>query len=228
MDIVSYKKAVFKTLSIKPAKEGLRKVARKTPNTNIAHAIVGLKSETGELLQGLQPYILGVQLNATMRSNAQEELGDIAYYTTVLCRTLHVKMPSATKKVLLKGTTLTKAILELDSIATNLLDQYKKAFYGRDLDMALITKLTEPVPALLYAICFTLFQQPVSVVMDGNIAKLTARYPQGFFDNIDQHNRNKVDELEKMAGAVQASTVQNVDAAATAKNGKAAKTAQTA
>jgi hypothetical protein len=149
-----------------------------------------------------------------MRKNAMEELGDIAYYATVLCRTLHVKMPSTGKKVLLKGMTLTKAVLLLDSHATDLLDQYKKTFYGRDLNIELITKLTNEVPVLLYSICYELFKQPVGVVMDGNIAKLSDRYPQGFFDDLDQHNRNKASELEKMAAAVQGA-VQNVDAVKT-------------
>lgn len=201
MLLAQYKRSVYKTLSIKPAKDGLRKVARKTPTTNLAHAIVGLKSETGELLQGMEQYILGFPLDDAMKQNAREELGDIVYYTTVLCKTLRIKMPASTKKVALKGT-LTKALLQLDGIATDLLDQYKKSFYGRDLDMEKIATIAQPLPHLLYAINYTLFHDPIATTMDGNIAKLSHRYPEGFFNDAAQHGRNKVNELEAMENAV--------------------------
>lgn len=202
MDVPSYKRAVMKTLSVKPAKEGMKVMMRKIATLNVAHGIVGLKSETGELLEGLQPYLLGHQLNDTMRHNAMEELGDCAYYMTVLCRTLHVSLPASTKKVALKGMTLSKALLDLDKIATDLLDQFKKTFYGRELNIETITKLLKEFVPLYYAVCFTLFGAPVAVVMDGNIAKLSARYPKGYFDNDAQHARDKKKELAAMDAAV--------------------------
>ena len=182
----------------------MRKVARKTTTTNLSHAIVGLKSETGELLQGLHAYILGTQLNDAMRSNAREELGDIAYYTTVLCKVLKIKMPTSSKKVALKNMTLTDALLRIDGVATDLLDQYKKSFYGRDLDMLKIAEIAQPLPALLYAINYTLFHDTISVTMDGNVAKLAARYPEGFFTDTAQQSRDKEVEINAMHESVDA------------------------
>jgi NTP pyrophosphatase (non-canonical NTP hydrolase) len=201
MDLATYRKNVFKTLSIKNAKEGMRKVARRTPTTNIAHAIVGLSTEVGELLEGLQPYLLGFQFTDELKRNAREELGDISYYTVVLCKMLKIKMPTSTKKVALKGMTPTKALLTLHKISNDLLDQYKKSFYGRDMDVQLIAEIAQPLPNLLYAIHFWMFHEPIASTMAGNIAKLAARYPEGTFDSDAQHARNKDVELNAMDDA---------------------------
>ncbi len=202
MNNASYKKAVFKTLSVKPAKDGLRKLVRKAPTLNLSHAIVGLKSEMGELMQGLEGYLLGKQLTPAMKHNAMEELGDAGYYLTVACRSLHITMPASTKRVALKGMTLTAALLKLDSLATDMLDQFKKTFYGRDLNMEAVAALVKEFIPLYFAVVYTLLGMTVAVVMDGNIAKLSARYPQGFFDNADQHARDKAKELAAMEKAM--------------------------
>lgn len=182
MELAQFKKAVFKTLEIKPAKEGLRRIARKSATVNVAHSIVGLKTATGEMVKALEPYVLGMQLNDALRQEAKVKAGDVAYYLTVLAKVARVKMPSTNRKVQLKGKTLTKALLELDAIAVDLLDEYKETFIGHEINMEKVRELLAPFPLLLYGVCYQLFNEPIATIMDASYAHLTESYPQGFFD----------------------------------------------
>lgn len=126
-----YRRRVFMTLSQKPAKEALRRVAPNTKQVNIMHAVIGINTEIGETIKGLLPYLTGAsQLKPEFRKNAMEELGDTLYYVFVLAKILKVKTPALSKKVKLKTGTLTDAILHLSVHATDMLDQVKKTFYG--------------------------------------------------------------------------------------------------
>ena len=129
MDNVTYRKNVFKTLSIKPAKEGVKYAARNTARINLFHATTGLATECMELVKGLTPYILEGKVSAEAKDNAFEELGDVGYYLNVLAKTLKLKAPSSTKKVKLVGTRA-KALLDLLGHAETLLSIQKKVFYG--------------------------------------------------------------------------------------------------
>lgn len=126
-----YRRRVFLTLSQKPAKESLRRVAPNTKQVNVMHAVIGINTEIGETIKGLLPYLTGAsQLKAEFKPNAMEELGDTLYYVFVLAKMLKVKTPALSKKVKLKGHTLTEAILLMSVHATDMLDQVKKTFYG--------------------------------------------------------------------------------------------------
>lgn len=120
MQIATFRKNVMKTVNAKPVKMGLRQAAKNTARTNTVHATISLKTHTGQLLQTLSNYVLGLQMTQEMKDGAQVVLGDIGYDLTILCRVLKVKMPSATKKIKLSGTR-TAALLALDGMATELL-----------------------------------------------------------------------------------------------------------
>lgn len=180
MNISQYRKNVYKTLSIKPARTGLKDVARKTTTINLGHSLVGLKTEVGELLQCLSPYIQGSQLSEEMKSHAREELGDILYYLTVATKESKIKLPSTTKKIKLHGTIL-QSLLNVDSITTELLSVYKKIYYGRDLHVERIQHTLELLVPEVWALCFALTKLPVEIIMQANIAKLSLRYPLGEF-----------------------------------------------
>lgn len=126
-----YRRRVFLTLSQKPAKEALRRVAPNTKQVNVMHAVIGINTEIGETIKGLLPYLTGAsQLSGEFKKNAMEELGDTLYYVFVLAKVLQVKTPSLSKRVKLKGCTLTEALLRMSVHATDMLDQVKKTFYG--------------------------------------------------------------------------------------------------
>lgn len=246
-----YRKNVFKTLSIKPAKEGLRYVSRNTVRTNTMHAAIGIFTEAGEFVTELIPYLLGVsQLTEQMKIKAFEEMGDIGYYLAVLSRSLKVKLPASSKKAKLKGQTRSAAILEVLRITSEIAGLSKKVFYGpvmtteprtktlvtlnpdgtpvmnpdgsakttetteqmlvvdqskttalystRNVAMA---KLLEELIPLYWALCYDLFEVPPSFVFVSNIAKLSKRYGEGFFQLSEAEARDVEGELEVMTEA---------------------------
>lgn len=131
MDNASFRKNVFKTLSQKPAKLGLKIVSRNTRRTNIFHAISGIAAETLELVGAMGPYIVGAKkFDETMKNHALEESGDLAYFIAVAAKMLKVKVPGSGKKVKLKGMTRSEALVQLASLASDMFDLVKKNFYG--------------------------------------------------------------------------------------------------
>jgi hypothetical protein len=148
VDNATYRKNVLKTLSVKPAKAGLKILVRQTARMNAAHAIIGIASETGELLAGLRQYVVGAsKLTDAMKVNAFEECGDIGYYIQVAAKFLKVKVPGSGKKVKLKGMTRTEALLELMAISSAMLDLTKKHFYGPVFKTETKTKAEQAVDA---------------------------------------------------------------------------------
>lgn len=122
MQIGTFRRNVGKTLAVKAMKTALRTVSKNTARTQIAQATVGLKRDTGRLLQVTSQYLLGLQMTQEMKNDAFLVLGDIGYDIAAAARVLKVKLPSSTKKSKLVGTR-SAAILQLDSLATDLLQQ---------------------------------------------------------------------------------------------------------
>lgn len=131
MELSLYRKNVFKTLSVKPAKLGLRFVAGNTKRINVMHCAIGLHTEISEFVVGMSPVITGAsRLTDDLRLHLFGELGDALYYTTVLAKELKVKLPSSTKKVKLKDMTRAAAAMKLLGIACEIGGLAKKSFYG--------------------------------------------------------------------------------------------------
>lgn len=224
LSTAEYRRRVMMTLSQKEAKEALRKLGSNTKQTNITHAIVGINTEVGEFMKGLAPYISGAtSLKPEFHQNAKEELGDILYYVAVLAKMLKVPMPSLAKRMKLQSGTLTEAILRMQANATDMLDLAKKTFYGvehtqnaetgkQEYDKAatltkfaarnaiIATKLTEFMGDY-WAIVNTMFNKSPAFIAKGNLAKLAARYPEGFFDKASQEHRDKDGEMTAMETA---------------------------
>jgi len=128
MQIGTFRRNVGKTLTPKLTKTALRLVSKNTARTQTAQGAVGLKSHTGQLLQITSQYLLGLPQTQEMKDQAFVTLGDIGYNLTVLARVLKVKLPSTTKKAKLVGTR-GAAILQLDSLATDLLRQTEQGLF---------------------------------------------------------------------------------------------------
>lgn len=142
MDNVTYRRNVLKTLSVRPAKAGLRWTLRSTNRVNLMHAVHGLHSEVSEFIVGLTPVLLGQQLSEEHKINAFEELGDIGYYLTVLAKCLKVKLPGSGKKLTIKTGTRAERILELLALSSAMLDLTKKTFYGPKMQKAVKVETT--------------------------------------------------------------------------------------
>lgn len=211
MDSNLYRRNVLATLSVKPAKAGLRRIASNTVRTNVSHAIVGFCGEVSELLVGMADYLLGVKkLTQIEGINILEEMGDIGYYLVVGCKFAKVKVPGSGKKVKLVGMTLGKALMELNRLAADLQDLFhRNAYYGpkyledgktvdvvatEALEAERLVKtqaiLAEAV-ALYWPLCYELFAEPPATVFEANINKLTLRYGAGYFSMTAQEARDK-------------------------------------
>ncbi|QZI85721.1 hypothetical protein CPT_Summit_065 [Stenotrophomonas phage Summit] len=177
-----YRKNVTATLSVKPAKVGLRQMLRKQKTLNLGHALVGLGGEIGEVVLALTPFVLGAsQLNADLKAKARPEFGDVLYFTFVAGKMLKAKLPASTKKVKLKGYTISEAVLKLNEFGTLFVGQYKKVYYGLELDEAKIAELYGEFVELLWAVIYTLYGEGPAAIMEENIAKLAAKYPDQVF-----------------------------------------------
>ncbi len=128
MTIGTFRRYVSKTLTTKSVKTAIRTVSRNTQRTQIAHATVALKGNSGRLIQNMSQYLLGVQTSQEMKDEVFQTLGDIGYDLAVLARVLKVKLPSSTKKSKLIGTR-GAALLQFDGLTTNLLHQVEQGVF---------------------------------------------------------------------------------------------------
>lgn len=228
-----YAKNVLKTLSndkltvgedgvkvrAKGPKYGLRQIMRKTALVDVSHGIVGFKDETGEILMALQKYILGFQMTDQMKLHLEEELGDALYFLTVIHKKLKLKMPPAGRKHKLQKMTVTEALLNLDAMSTHILNLWKKAFYGKEVDYEKIGVYAQEAINVLYGIAGVVLEKTPSQIMESNIAKLSHRYPEGTFSQSSAEDRDLEGEQKKIE-EVSKSTVAKK---ATAKKDKAPK-----
>ena len=143
MTIGAFRKSVGKTLTTKSVKTAMRVASRNTQRTQIAQAAVALKGDTGRLIQNMGQYLLGLQATQEMKDEAFQTLGDIGYDLTVLARTLKVKLPSSTKKSKLVGTR-SAALLQFDSLTTDLLRQVEVGVFGSPKMTSIKKMVTNP------------------------------------------------------------------------------------
>lgn len=210
MKQAAYTRDVFKTLSkdstiklddgltkkVKGPKFGLKAIMSKSAQLNAFHGVVGFKTETGEVLEGMSKYLLGHQITPQEKFNLLEELGDVSYYLTVIAKVMRFKLPSANRKQHLSKTTVPEALLRLDVLSTMALDLFKKAFYGKEVDYSGLGPIVLESFGVVYGIAGDCLGVEPSLVRESNIAKLSKRYPEGFFDveAAEVSNRNIVAE----------------------------------
>lgn len=128
MQIGTFRRNVAKTIATKGIKTALRTVSKNTVRVQLTSATVALKAHTGRLLQTMSQYLLGLQQTQEMKEDATIALGDIGADIVALARVLKVKLPSSTKKIKLVGTR-GAAILQLDSLATDLIRQVEQGLF---------------------------------------------------------------------------------------------------
>lgn len=226
MDLSTYKSNALKTLSVKPAKDGLRHMAKNTLRTHLAHGIVGFSAEVGEYMESLYPYILGNQMTPAVAERAFDEMGDVGYYLVVLAKVAKVKVPGTGKKTKLVGMTRTEAILSLHQVSIALLGLHQKSLYkgvqptpeeqavvdAQRLEA--IQKLVAYAITLYWPLCFDMFGVPPADVLQANIVKLSARYPDGYFSMTAHEARDKKKEAQAVKAAAKVAKEQDAAKAA--------------
>ena len=199
MKTTDYKRFVMsRAAPPKNVKAAMRGNVRTNRLANAFHGVLGFKTETGEIVQGMTLYLLGHQLRPDMVLNLREEVGDAMFYLTLAAKHLKVKLPGFGKKVKLRQTP-TLTLLQLDSLATDMLDVYKKTIYGKPLDEIRLKVLVEQALLITYGLSLQFFGKAPEPLIEENVAKLTARYPDGF-NGTNAHNR----DLTKEAAAAKA------------------------
>jgi hypothetical protein len=198
MDTATYRRCVAKTLNAKPAKAGLRTVARKAQYMNLSFGLVGFADAMGEVREVLAQYILGFQFDPAVRPQLREKLGEAIYALTIASKTVKIRVPANKRKFKVVGMTNTAALLKLDSISTQMLRAFKVAYEGLEFDLDRIKGLVEEAWPLLYGLCGSLADATPAQVMGANVAHLTERMQTGTFNVELLRNRDKDAELDEV------------------------------
>jgi len=175
-----FRRVVTKTLEPKTIKTGVRNVLRKAKTVNLMESIIGVRYETGNLMEAMRPYILGFQLTPQVKANAKESMGCILHHAVNAAKLLKVKVPSSQRKVKVQATP-TSLLTDLDAASNHLLEGYYAAHQGNNLDEATIIKSIEGILADVYQLQWALYGAPVATLMDEHLGFLKTSYPEGFF-----------------------------------------------
>ena len=146
----------------------------------ITHAIMGLVTESGELLEGIwdpQGYM--------DKTNIQEELGDLLWYVALLANILDIHfeaiLNSSFEESQIAGFEMSQMLsIRLTIISADMLDQMKKIlFYKKPLDGDWLVDGLRKILTIIYQFC-DVFEIQLEEVGRINITKLKKRYPEKF------------------------------------------------
>jgi hypothetical protein len=181
MNSNQFKRNVSRTVSARVAKAGLQNATRKIVGTNVLHAIVGLNTEVGALLQSMQPFLLGNQMKPQWIEEAYTPFGGVSYYVMMLAKALKLKVPGAGKKVKLVGMTKTEGLLALNNMSVDLLYHAMAVMQGNVMDLEVLQTDVSAIIGVLWPLMFDLLGVPPAVVFENYSARLEAAYPEGLF-----------------------------------------------
>ena len=149
-------------------------------NSRVLHAVMGINTESIELLANIE----------MDKINYLEELGDVCWYLAILTNSLNYnfdEMVEHSKGVLENLNTETPVHDFINNLIINageLLDQTKrKIFYKKEFNDSTFLNLTQTVFTNVYAIA-KLLNIDFNHILEKNIAKLTARYPDKYSDEL--------------------------------------------
>lgn len=148
--------------------------------TRLMHAVVGLVTETQELVE------------FKGERNLVEELGDCFWYLAIAFDELDMLLP-------LYGTQFTgKYYVDgMQHHAAELVDSVIKRhiFYGKPLDIGKVKLLLESYTTCLMSYALACNQYSLSEILEANVKKLEKRYPDLRFNGDHAINRNVENEL---------------------------------
>lgn len=183
---------------------GMRQASRTRALANLSHGLAGIVAETLELQVGMTQFLIfGSQMTEEIRMNVIEELGDLGYFLTVATRSLRMHFPSPTKKYkkFPLYTTKTTIVYDMIHVACEIADLQKKMYYGRVLNLDAIKEAVGKMVYLYWMACSLLVDKSPAEIFDMNIAKLSARYGNGYFESILEAHRNKAKEMVALKNA---------------------------
>lgn len=160
------------------------------PNPRLLHAIIGLCTESSELI------------TSDSDQNTFEELGDICWYLALGFDALGASFedaPILNQELFVEQVKGDDAQTSLILHSTDLLDMVKKQiFYGRIVDRnVLIDQLVMLKNVLHYGMIFADMGWTLDDLIAGNIKKLKARFPDKFTEDA-ANNRDVKEEYAAM------------------------------
>lgn len=164
---------------------------------SLLHGAVGLCGEVGELLDAVY---MGRMRD---KENIVEELGDIAFYSTMILSEINIELPPASSPYVSVSINDTEtAVCAMSVFAASLLDLAKKlAIYG---DVTVLIKKHE-FSHLLSSIRDLCLSVMIDVgvtekfVLEENMKKLSKRYENGYTDNAAKERADKNGQEEAQA-----------------------------
>lgn len=170
-------------------------------HSRVLHAIIGLCTETSELVDGLRP----VSLSKIDWENVWEEIGDCFWYHAIYCDAVGgtfsrdigdcvVDRQTAQLSRLTQG----EWAIEASKSANRALDLVKKTlFYNKPLDEIAINAHVSRLMFCLYKITYE-SNWDIELIRKANLAKLAKRYGDKFSD-IAALNRDTEAEMKAMS-----------------------------
>lgn len=115
-----FKRDVAKTLDPRAEKEGFKALTKRANDVKLAYSILGTREAVGRLMHDYQGFILGLQLNPTMKTKGLDSLGDVLHHAVNTSRLLKAKVPASQKKIKPKNTH-TFLLTEIDRTSAEML-----------------------------------------------------------------------------------------------------------
>ncbi len=160
--------------------------------TDLLHCAIGICTEAGELIEALEE---------NDKINVAEEIADQMWYASNLLRMIYVDVSTINFiTTTITGIEFTNKFSKQSVVlSSQLLDLFKKSiYYGKDLDLYEVKKLTIHIINNLMNLSNSL-ELNIEKLLDNNINKLRIRFPEKFSKenalNRDLDSERK--ELEK-------------------------------
>ena len=143
--------------------------------SQVLHSLLGLSTELEELRGALD--LLDMP-------NIIEEIGDMLWYVHILYDVYGFSYPEPSHPEVKLSSVLSVShcVTSLSEFIADMMDLYKRhIFYNQELD---VDELENMVDAVVYYLEILSYRSAgsMSEVMEKNIEKLAARYPEGFSD----------------------------------------------
>mgnify|MGYP001054469817 CR=1 FL=1 len=157
----------------------------------LVHGAMGVSSEVGELAEAM------FRPAGRAAGSVQEELGDMAWFIAYMMQALGYSVSQFGRAEYMYmltnmyGPSIQNAHVEMNINAGEILSLVKgHAFYGKGLDVKkLVEHLTKQWHLLIF-VC-ELYNQEVIDMLNANILKLAARYPDKYSDTAAQARADK-------------------------------------
>lgn len=143
MSVGEFRRATMKTLDVKPVKEAVKATLRQRQRLQLETSIIGTKVAVDDLLHVYNGFLLGFQLNDTMKSKGLECVGNILHHSINITRVMKTKAPPSSRKIKSKST-ITMLLTEMQRISGDMLALIYSTYKPAKVEVVEVTRKTRP------------------------------------------------------------------------------------